>query len=277
MRLDGTIVPHTYDPTNQVISYTPPSLLSEGDHTVEITLQDTFGRSISASWSFTIKPAMVDVTSMVQVSRFNIRYNRRTGEISFNTNFTNISDQSIFSPIRMVFDNIQPSSAVVNADGTTAEGDPYFEFIIPDGELSPGETSPTRNIVFSDPQRLRFRFEVLVFGGLSGVGAGKRVPQKGITLTVPVEPSLAQNRPNPFNPVTTISYDITESSRVILSIYNLLGQEVRRLVDEDQIPGTYSVVWDGKDEQGQDVGAGVYLYRLRTKDFVKTRKMVLVR
>jgi len=220
-----------------------------------------------------------DVTSMVRVARFGIRYDRRTGEFSFNTNLTNTSDQSIFSPIRMVIDNIQPSSvSVINPDGTTEDGRPYFEFTIGDGELSPGEVSPVRRIVFSNPQRRRFRFDVIVFGGLSGVGVGKRVAQGGgLTMVVPVEFRLGQNRPNPFNSSTAISYDVAEPCRVILSVYDILGREVRRLVDGEQVPGSYTVVWDGRDELGHEVGSGIYLYRLRAGGFADTRKMMLIR
>jgi len=89
--------------------------------------------------------------------------------------------------------------------------------------------------------------------------------------------ALHQNYPNPFNPHTTIRYDLPERAQVQLVVYDLLGREVRTLVSELQEPGFKTIVWDGKDAHGQSVGAGVYLYRLQTTEFVKTMKLVVVK
>ncbi len=89
--------------------------------------------------------------------------------------------------------------------------------------------------------------------------------------------ALEPNYPNPFNPATTIRYQLAENSKVTLKIYNLLGQEVRTLVNAQKLSGSHSVIWDGKNNHGQRVTSGVYFYRLQAGDFVKTRKMVLVK
>ncbi|GEM_PF-6510125 len=94
---------------------------------------------------------------------------------------------------------------------------------------------------------------------------------------------LYQNYPNPFNPETTISYQLpptgqAANNQVNLTVYNLNGQIVRRLVKGNQPAGTYSVKWDGTDDHGVPVASGVYFYRLTTgSGFVATRKMVLLR
>ncbi len=91
---------------------------------------------------------------------------------------------------------------------------------------------------------------------------------------------LAQNSPNPFNPSTTISYNIPESSppvMVELSVYNLRGQVVRTLVRETKVPGQYSVNWDGTDEGGRRVSSGVYFYRIQAGEYRATRKMVVLK
>ncbi|MFQ5708509.1 MAG: FG-GAP-like repeat-containing protein [bacterium] len=91
---------------------------------------------------------------------------------------------------------------------------------------------------------------------------------------------LQQNLPNPFNPTTTIRYNIPElqnSSMVKLTIYNTLGQKIRTLVNEKQAAGVYSVKWDGKDSTGLQVASGVYVYRLRLDHFVQSKKMILLR
>jgi hypothetical protein len=89
--------------------------------------------------------------------------------------------------------------------------------------------------------------------------------------------SLSQNFPNPFNPTTTIKYQLSNDSEVSLSIYNLFGQLVATLVNEKQAAGYYSARWNGTDQYGLPVASGVYLYKLKTREFAQTRKMVLTR
>ncbi|MFQ5606155.1 MAG: FlgD immunoglobulin-like domain containing protein [bacterium] len=83
--------------------------------------------------------------------------------------------------------------------------------------------------------------------------SGRRLPEKF---------TLFQNYPNPFNPTTEIRYALPDNSQVTLSIFNLVGQKVRTLVDETQSPGYYSIFWDGKDEFAKDVASGIYVYRI---------------
>ena len=90
--------------------------------------------------------------------------------------------------------------------------------------------------------------------------------------------ALSQCYPNPFNPSTTIRYQLPEPGNVRLTIYNQLGQEVRVLVSQMQPAGWYRVCWDGRDEAGQPVSSGAYLYRLEVaEEFLQTKKMVVVR
>ena len=83
---------------------------------------------------------------------------------------------------------------------------------------------------------------------------------------------LLNNFPNPFNPTTNISYTIPKSGRVSLKIYDILGKEVSTLVDEQQEPGTHTVTWNA-----QNLASGAYFYRLVAGDYVKARKMMLVK
>jgi hypothetical protein len=96
-------------------------------------------------------------------------------------------------------------------------------------------------------------------------------------LSRPNEFSLSQNYPNPFNPETRMSYFIPKASRVRLEIFNILGQKIKTLVDENQAVGRKEVTWDGRDHRGQQVASGVYLYRLQADDLSQSRKMVLMR
>ena len=98
--------------------------------------------------------------------------------------------------------------------------------------------------------------------------------------TIVTSLSLTQNYPNPFNPSTTISYNVDASGMVTLKVYDVMGRLVRTLVDGHKISGYesgYSVVWDGKDQQGQQVSAGLYIYSLQTPTGIKTKKMVLMK
>ena len=94
---------------------------------------------------------------------------------------------------------------------------------------------------------------------------------------LPTDFALEQNFPNPFNPETAIRYALPEAGNVSLIVYNMLGQEVVRLVDANQTPGFYAIQWNGQDELGRSVASGVYLYRLQAEGFSKTHKMLLLK
>lgn len=88
---------------------------------------------------------------------------------------------------------------------------------------------------------------------------------------------LAQNYPNPFNPTTSIEFSLATRSHVSLEIFNSLGQRVRVLDDETRAPGTYRVDWNGRNDSGDQLATGIYLYRLTTDAGVITKKMLLVK
>ena len=88
---------------------------------------------------------------------------------------------------------------------------------------------------------------------------------------------LHQNYPNPFNPTTTISYQLPENCKVELTVYNLKGQKVKQLVSDQLSAGQNSVVWNGTDENNKSVSSGIYFYKLKTGNFEKTKKMILMR
>ncbi len=92
---------------------------------------------------------------------------------------------------------------------------------------------------------------------------------------IPDRYELMQNYPNPFNPTTTIRYSLKGETRVTLKVYNLLGQEVKTLVDELQTAGAKQVQWDGKNQKGAQLATGMYIYRLKAGNFVESRKMIL--
>ncbi|MFH1942223.1 MAG: T9SS type A sorting domain-containing protein [bacterium] len=97
---------------------------------------------------------------------------------------------------------------------------------------------------------------------------------------IPLEPvafALAQNYPNPFNPETTIRYSLPKKADVEIVIFNAIGQQVRVLRRENQMPGHHVLLWDGRDDYSRPVPSGVYICRLKAATMVTTRKMVLMK
>jgi len=88
---------------------------------------------------------------------------------------------------------------------------------------------------------------------------------------------LLTNYPNPFNPETTIRFDVLKEGDVSIDIFNVKGQRVRSLVNGSYHRGSHSVVWNGVDDKGNTVGSGVYFYRMRTGDTIQTRRMMLLK
>ena len=97
------------------------------------------------------------------------------------------------------------------------------------------------------------------------------------TETLPDRFDLQQNYPNPFNPVTTIQYALPKDVHVSLKVYDILGQEVITLVDEPQTAGYKSLVWDGRNESGESVASGLYIYRMTAGEFVQVQKMLYMK
>lgn len=160
------------------------------------------------------------------------------------------------------------NETVVSHDGrVAAEAVTYAAQLINDGDLRNDATA--RNIC------------ALINVGLkvcSGI-----IPESAIRYKVspwtklPNRFMLEQNYPNPFNQVTTIEYNVPSSAQVTIEIFNMLGQKVRTLVNENKSAGTYRIEWNGNDETGQSASTGVYLYRFSAGDIVQTKKMLLLK
>ncbi len=88
---------------------------------------------------------------------------------------------------------------------------------------------------------------------------------------------LENNFPNPFNPGTTIRYRITKPALVMLKIYNINGEKVRTLVNQNQNTGVYDIKWDGRDDEGQTISSGIYFYQICVNNFSQAKKMILIK
>ena len=149
-----------------------------------------------------------------------------------------------------------------------------------------GNTSTQQTYSFTDVRLTNgvtywYKLEDVAFDGTRTMhGPISVTPQAEEAVEVqalPTEFGLSQNVPNPFNPRTTIVYQLPEASEVRLAVYNAAGQRIRTLVDETKEAGSYQAVWNGADDAGKPMAGGVYLYELRAGDFVQVRRMVLIR
>jgi len=120
-----------------------------------------------------------------------------------------------------------------------------------------------------------------VYGGRIDMGAYENQNVVGANEDlIPLVTKLNQNYPNPFNPTTTINYSLKENLKVSLNIYNIKGQKVKQLVSNSAgqlSAGQHSVIWYGKDNNNKSVSSGIYFYKLKTNNFEKTRKMILIK
>ena len=88
---------------------------------------------------------------------------------------------------------------------------------------------------------------------------------------------VGQNYPNPFNPITNIKYELYKEEFVSITIYDMLGNEVKNLVSSNQSPGFKSIQWNSTNNQGEPVSAGVYLYSIEAGNFRQDKKMILLK
>ena len=118
------------------------------------------------------------------------------------------------------------------------------------------------------------------FNIAAAVGGRLRVDGRQL---IPDVLEIKQSYPNPFTNFTTIEYDVPSDQNVVIRIFNIRGQIVKTLVDEDKSPGYYSIVWDGTNDSGDEVSSGVYFCQMYTPknpnggQFIKAKKMVKIR
>ncbi|MDG1222984.1 MAG: T9SS type A sorting domain-containing protein, partial [Candidatus Marinimicrobia bacterium] len=170
----------------------------------------------------------------------------------------------------MIEENNEPGSIKVAGSGTTPDGQ---EGVFATIRLQVLETTTEESINLTI-NKIRINEsapveDVMVF-----------ITQEVLSTdnaTVPNVYALHQNYPNPFNPNTKISYDLPEASVVSLSIYDLMGREIRTMINSEQIAGFKNIQWNATDNLGKSVPAGMYIYTIQAGEFRQTRKMVLLK
>ncbi len=198
------------------------------------------------------------------------------------------SGAAVFTPLFLISQN-ETTTAIKLVD---ADGDNDLDLILSDGQLKLAENRPGQAplITALRPQSRSYRVFGIDSGDINKDGVvdllvadanGSEIllllGEKSSRVSeqvefIPEELMLAQNYPNPFNPSTTITFTLPKSGRVRLEIFNLLGEKVATALDEVRAPGVHRVPW-----QPQNLPSGTYLYRLETKSYSQTRKLLLLR
>jgi len=167
-------------------------------------------------------------------------------------------------------------------------GDPAFpEYYYLSGADSPQGQSPAIDAGTMDlslfPTNYEFPLydfagEDRIFGSSIDIGCYEYQGYTGIDEIVPEVRKLSlSNYPNPFNPETTISFELPVKGKIELSIFNIRGQKITTLINKEINRGTHSIVWNGEDENGKSVPSGVYFYKLNAKGKSITKKMILMK
>jgi hypothetical protein len=199
------------------------------------------------------------------------------GGIAYNNNVTNSDEYGVYGTwTDLDYNNVwnnNPDYQSANPGPNNISADPLYvdpthrNYYLLAGSpcIDAGNPDPQYN----DPDGSRADIGAFMFWAYKGMAKDES--------PVPATFSLAQNYPNPFNPATTIGFALAISGHTKISVYNVLGQNVRTLVDGHLEAGRHSVVWDGKDDGGRAVASGIYLYRIETIEYIETRKMLLLK
>jgi len=162
-----------------------------------------------------------------------------------------------------------------------------YGIVLEEKNIAPGD-GPLINLTVAGKDVNKINFTSTTIGKQEGITlvtpAAKEVPYEFENSYTPPNVSalpkdfdVFQNFPNPFNATTTIRYALPVNSHVRLEIFNILGQKVKILVDEEQTAGNKQVIWDGRNERGDVVSSGVYFYRINAGKFHDVMKMSLLK
>jgi len=213
-----------------------------------------------------------------------IMWNNSPEEISF-------YEEEDPNSVTISFSDIQGGEAgiVTNNNGTVnwlegnIEDDPLFVGT-GDHSFMLQDLSPCVNAGIPDTTGLNLpEFDLAgnprVYGGRIDMGAyeNQNVVVGANENSIPLITKLNQNYPNPFNPTTTINYYLKENSKLSINIYNIKGQKVNTLVNNNLDSGNHTVIWNGKDNNSKSVSSGIYFYKMKTENFEQTKKMILIK
>ncbi len=199
----------------------------------------------------------------------NLNFNVVSGDTEYAENIVSPSKEGAYWDIESST-NQKDKNLIVEIDTTTMPGGFKMWFLDRERKVSIPINGDKIGIPIPRSGKGSYRI-------ITGNEAYAKENSENISL-VPLEYSLSQNYPNPFNPTTNINYQLKELSKVTLEIFNILGQRIRVLINNQvENPGQYRVMWDGTNGSGNRVATGVYIYRLRANSFVSSKKMILLK
>jgi FlgD Ig-like domain len=235
-------------------------------------------------------------------------YDSGSNQVRVEIAIKNISSAPIYGPLITKFKTLTPGPPTItipNADGGGNGIGCYYNYsslLGGDNQLDPGETTGYKLWIFQENVRppVNFKFFADVFGHLDGIpkaaDSGQEQPvaflfdvqrgaveensiaeQDGNVSEIPETYALHQNHPNPFNPTTTLQFDLPEAGEVTLKIYNSVGQLVRTLVSGDYEAGAHNVIWDARNDSDMPMASGVYLAVFRVGGVQQVRRLVLMK
>jgi hypothetical protein len=136
--------------------------------------------------------------------------------------------------------------------------------------LTDGDYAASVHVTGDDPRRPEVVLPVSLTVDSTTVTAVGPAP-------APSQYALFENRPNPFNPATTITFELPRASAVHLVVYDVAGRQIRELVRANRRAGRHDTIWDGRNDANAPVASGVYFYRLHAGEFTATKKMILLK
>jgi hypothetical protein len=169
----------------------------------------------------------------------------------------------------------ESQECIQNMSGST------FQF----DDLASGESTESYNIVVATNDNCGAGTSIVINANIASGGTVYWEDSFALTMealnishdNIPARYSLGEAYPNPFNPATTISYEIPNDEYVSIDIYNLMGGHIKSLVSMNQNPGYKTIEWNATNDRNESVSAGLYLYTIQAGEFRQTRKMVLLK
>jgi hypothetical protein len=285
--------------SDTTIDWTVPSL-SEGTHTIYFKVIDDGGLvnidTCSYSWSFTLQIPLVSfVPSFKQATCSNalvlwIHIDEKVNDLD--SAFFKISYESSYVTAKKVYEGpaLTPSEnfevartihtdSILISVGTKSECIDGPDFIV-GIYVDPGSQEVSTKFAFTCCTLLDSEGHELIHqtqGATIEISCPVDVEEGDQSDLIPSAYGLGQNYPNPYNLNTQIGYQLPQAGKVTLTIYNVRGQLVRTLVNEQKPAGYHSVIWDGKSDNGMQVSSGIYFYKIQAGRFTKTKKMVLLK
>ena len=152
-------------------------------------------------------------------------------------------------------------------------------------DLGSGESTDSYNIIVATNDNCGAGTSIVINANIASGGTVYWEDSFALTMealnvaqdNLPAEYSLGEAYPNPFNPATTISYEIPNDEFVSIDIYNLMGRHIKSLVNMNQNPGYKTIEWNATNNSNQPVSAGMYIYTIQAGEFLATKKMLLLK